>query len=520
MSHPHRRSVAAAAMIVLSSLAFASCAAQAPAPTSSDAAGASTLVVANRNEVTTLDPSQTSYLQVDSAVAPLYDTLTTYNADRELVGSLASDFVFNDDATALTITLRDDVTFHDGAPLTAEDVKYTLDRIITIGTGVVGQLAGYAGSTVVDDHTVEIQLKASDALFAAKLSRIYIVNSALVRENEGSDNAQSWLLSNDAGSGPYILVSNDSGTITYARYDEYFDFAPDRAATLVLRRIDELAANRDELIAGTIDAAAVASADVETIENAGLSVAAAGSSEAIVWFNNSVGATSDPAVRKAIRLAYDYQGGLDSIRGGAGELNSTVLPMGLACAADLPSVHQDLDEAKQVLADAGLSGLTITMRYQPAFEEQVQEATLLQSNLAEIGVTVNLEPIAFADYLTLLTDWSTVPELMLAGEGLPVPEPGVMLSQVYDSAAVGTNKAAFADPAVDALIAKLKATPDADERCGIIQDIETTLDEADAAMPLYTVTTQFAHGSRVALGDKAPLLPSGQVDFADLRVAN
>jgi len=507
---------AIAGFVAVTAVALASCAAQAPAD---GASGETTLVVANRNEVTTLDPSQTSYLQVDSAVAPLYDTLTTYDADGNLVGSLASEFSFDEDATHLTLTLRDDVVFHDGAALTAADVVYTLDRIQALGTGIVGQIAGYAGAEASDEHTVVISLDAPDALFAAKLSRVYIVNSALVAEHEGDDQAQSWLLANDAGSGPYSLESDDAGTITYTRFADYFDYADHRAATLVLRRIDELGAGRDELISGSVDAASVATADIDTVESSGLRVATGGSSEAIIWMNNSTGATSDPAVRAALRLAYDYQGGLDSIRGGVGEINSTVLPQGLACAADLPAAEQDLDAAAKILDDADITDLELTMRYQPAFEEQVQEATLLQSNLAEIGVTLNLEPIAFADYLTLLTDWSTVPELMLAGEGLPVPEAGVMLSQVYDSSAVGTNKAAFADDEVDDLIAELKQTPDADDRCAVTQEIETALDEADAAMPLYTIPSNIGFSAKVAADESAPLLPSGQIDFADLRVA-
>jgi peptide/nickel transport system substrate-binding protein len=514
------RPIAAASVLVGTLLVATACAAQAPQSASDDGSSAqdSTIIVANRNEVTTLDPSQTSYLQVDAAVAPLYDALVTYDADGELVGSLASEFAYNDDASALTITLRDDVVFHDGTPLTSADVQYTLDRIQRIGTGVAGQLAGYAGTEIVDDRTLTISLDGPDALFAARLSRIYIVNSALVAEHEGSDDAQSWLLKNDAGSGAYSLAANDSGTITYERFDDYFDFDEDRPATLVLRRIDELSAARDELLSGSIDAAMVTSADIAAVEDAGLTVAPATTSMAIVWLNNTTGATSDPAVREALRLAYDYQGGLDGIRDGSGTLNTTMLPAGLACEADLPPVSQDLDAARAVLEEAGIDDLTITMRYQPAFEEQVKEATLLQSDLAEIGVTLDLEPIAFADYLTLLTDPQTVPEMMLATEGLPVPEPGVMLAQVYDSQAQGTNKAAYDDPAVDELISQLVSTPDADDRCGIVQEIETTLDEADAAMPLYTVTSNWVTGDKVA-GDAAPLTPSGQIAFGELRVA-
>ncbi|WES63108.1 ABC transporter substrate-binding protein [Microbacter sp. GSS18] len=520
MPKSRNRYLASVPLLLTSALVISACAAQAPAAEDGSDAAGSTIVVSNRNEVTTLDPSQSSYLQVDTAVSPMYDTLLTYDDTGALVGSLASDFTYNDDATEITLTMRDDVVFHDGTPFTAADAKYTLDRIQTIGTGIVGQMAGYSSSEAVDDATLTITLEAPDALFASKLSRVYIVNSALVSENEGSDNAQSWLLNNDAGSGPYSLESSDSGTITYARFDDYFEFADDRPGTVVLRRIDELSASRDELLAGTVDATSVSAADIASVEDAGYTVVPVGSSMVIVWLNNATGATADPAVREALRLAYDYEGGLASIRNGAGQLNTTMLPAGLSCEADLPEVHQDLVEAQQILADAGLSDLTLTLSYQPAFEEQVQEATLLQSNLAEIGVELTLEPIAYADYLTSLTDWSTIPEMMLAGEGLPVPNPGVMITQVYDSAAVGTNKPAYSNPDVDALIAEVKATPDADAQCGLIQEIETILDADNASLPLYSTDSSWAFSDAIAAPSSAPRLPSGQLAIADLRVAD
>lgn len=507
-------------LALASALVLSSCSGGTTAEPADASSTDATIIVANRNEVTTLDPGQASYLQVDTAVEPLYDTLLTYDAEGSLVGALATEFTYNDDASELVITLRDDVVFHDGTPLTAADVVYTLDRIETIGTGIISQLTGYASSAVVDDHTLTIALEAPDALFASKLARIYILNSALVAENEGDDNAQGWLLNNDAGSGPYTLTSFESSAVSYARFDDYFEFDEERPGAVVLRRIDELAASFEELKAGTVDVAGLTADSVADAEAAGFATSPVTTSEAIIWMNNSTGATADPAVRKALRLAYDYTGGLTSIRGGAGTLNTTMLPAGLSCEADLPTVGQDLDEAASILEDAGIEDLNLTLRYQPAFDDQVKEATLFQSNLAEIGVTLNLEPIAFADYLTMLTDWNNIPELMLATEGLPVPEAGVMLTQVFNSQAVGTNKAAYSNPEVDELLDEVKTTPDADARCDAMMAVETILDEDAASMPLYTIDGTWAFSSKVEAPTAAPSSPSGQLAISSLRVAD
>lgn len=510
-----------AMMLVVGMTAMtASCVAERNGGAGSRDAADTTLTAAIRNEVTTLDPSQASYLQVDTAVAPLYDTLTTYDDRGNLVGSLAKSFTYDDDATALTVTLREDVLFHDGTPLTADDVVYSLDRNVAIGKGIITQTPSYDSAEATGDHTLVIRLKQPDALFSAMLSRVYILNATLVRGHEGDDHAQSWLLSHEAGSGRYSLAQRSAGTFTLARNNDYFRFDDRRPGTLVLRRIDDLAAARDELAVGSVDAAQINPVDEDAVTAAGGRVVDGNTSEAMIWLNNSHGETSDPAVRRALRLAYDYRGGLEKIRFGAGSAARTVLPNGLSCAADLPDREQDLAQARKILSDAGKSGLTLTLRYQPAFEEQVQEATLLQSDLRSIGVTLKLEPIAFADYLTMLTDWSTLPEMMLAGEGLPVPDPGVMLGQVYRSTAEGTNKAAYSSPRVDQLLDALDRTPDKADQCVLVTKIETILDDDSAAMPLYTFNTRVGLGEHVADdGRSLPLTPSGQYDYADLHVS-
>ncbi|BDZ51337.1 hypothetical protein GCM10025867_35780 [Frondihabitans sucicola] len=251
--------------------------------------------------------------------------------------------------------------------------------------------------------------------------------------------------------------------------------------------------------------------------SAGLKVASSATSAAYVYFNDSSGPTANPAVREAITLAYDYSGGLAKFRGGAGSLADGPLPASMSCRPTLPTVKQDLTKAKKVLADAGLANLTLTMRFQPAFSEQAQEATLLQSNLKQIGITVKLQPIAFADYLTLLGKFSTVPQLMLATDAAPYPDAGVMVSQEFSSKAVGTNKDAYSDPQVDSLLAKATSEPDAAERCGLYKQVQTLVTKDHGVMPLYTVDSLTAYSNGVqGAGLRAP---NGSLAVASLRLS-
>ena len=199
----------------------------------------------------------------------------------------------------------------------------------------------------------------------------------------------------------------------------------------------------------------------------------------------------------------------------AGHCIIQLLDQGFAVRTTVRSLTREA-AVRQVLADAGITDLTLTLNFQPAFSEQAQEATLLQSNLAEIGVTLNLEPIAFADYLNLLSDFSTIPEMMLATEAAPYPDAGVMLTRLFLSSAVGTNKMAYSNPDVDSLLAEANAEPDADTRCDYYMDAQTIIDEDNAIMPMYTVTAGTAHRPDIAGAELAA--PNGSLAISSLTV--
>jgi peptide/nickel transport system substrate-binding protein len=478
-----------------------------------------TLVVAYRNEVTTLDPARSDYLQVDAVDQVLYDTVIGY-AHGEMVPGLATAFTYSTDVTSLDLTLRPSATFHSGNPVTAADVVYSLDRYKTIGQGIAGQIASYDSATAPDDTHVTIKLTRPDALFMGALSRIYILDSKLVQKNAGSDNGQAWLLTHDAGSGPYQLGSSSAGTIELTRYDHYREFDEKRPAHMTFRRIDDRATTRDELAAGNVDLGQIAVRDAAAFEGSRSVVAAPApdANQAVIYFNTSKGAAANPVVRRALRAAFDYQGALKSIYNGNGTVSNGPLPTNLTCRPDLPTAKQNLPEAQRTLADAGLAGTTLTLRYQPVFDEQVRAATLLQSNLQQIGVTLNLQPIAFADYLTTLSDFSTIPDIMLLVENSSFPDPGVMATKNFWSKSVGTNRAAYSNPRVDALITRATSTPDAHTRCDLYAQAQTLIDADNASMPLLTVHDEYAH--RADVGGTDVQAPGGGIATRALTVGN
>ncbi|WP_427885439.1 ABC transporter substrate-binding protein [Kribbella sp. GL6] len=476
-----------------------------------------TVVFADRGQVPTLDPARSDYVQTDAADRILYDTLVTYDKQGKLVGELAESFAYSADVRSIKVKLRARAKFHDGTPVTAKDVAYTLDRNTKIA-GIDMLTKSYRSTTVDGDLGLTIQLKQPDTLFAGALSRIYIVNSALVQKHAGSDLGQSWLANHDAGSGPYALTSSVPGRIETQRYDGYWSFDDARPKKFVELQVDETAARRDGLVSGTIDITGVNSQDRPVVEKAGIEYQpTAGGGMDAIFFNTSYGPTANPKVRKAVRLAFDYEGSVAKIDAGDSEVANGPLPSYLPCRPDLPKSKQDLGRAKQLLAEAGLSNLRLTMTFQPAFAEQAQKATLLKSNLQQIGVTLDLQPITFPSYLTKLRDWKQVPQLMLLSENLPYPEPGIELSQVYNSKAVGTNKGAYKNPKVDALLDQAATEPDADKRCELYRTTQELIDADDVIMPLNYAKSGVYHSPGVTGVDRIAAASGVDLGYVTLK---
>ncbi len=475
-----------------------------------------TIIATYIGQMNTLDPLHSDYGSTNFVISAIYDTLVTYKG-TELTGSLASEFSYGDDARSISLTLRPDVKFHDGSPLTAKDVAYTLDRLKRLGVGIAALIESYDSTTITDDTHLTINLSKPNSLVLSALSKIYIVNSKLVEANKGNDDGQAWLQSNDAGSGPFTLRDQNNGVLVEL-FPDYWAPVADRPEAIVFRRIDESATRRDELSAGNIDVAfELADRDAAALANDPnvKVIPFKANTQAEIIFNTRFGPTADPKVRKALRMVYDYEGGLRAIRFNNGALANGPLPPLLNCRPELPPVKQDLEQAKALLAEAGASDIKLTMNFQPVFDTMKQEATLFQSNLREIGVSLELEPIAFPTYLQRLTKPETIPQMILLGDFAQFPDPGIMLIKGYKSDATGTNRPGYSNPEVDKLLDEALATADEAKRCELYRQLQVILDEDSVMIDMYSTSIPSAYrlGRLADLEASLLVTPAAPADF-------
>ncbi|HIP98936.1 TPA: ABC transporter substrate-binding protein, partial [Candidatus Bipolaricaulota bacterium] len=163
---------------------------------------------------TYIDPAVGSDFSSSSSFVNLYDTLVYPDVNGDPQPHVATRWDVSQDGKVWTFYLRDDVYFHDGTPLTAEDVKFSMDRITTIGEGYGFLFVGRIDHTeVVDEHTVRFYLVEPFGPFLSTLYRLYILNKELVEANikrpgpygDMGDYGKEFLLTHDAGSGPYMV---------------------------------------------------------------------------------------------------------------------------------------------------------------------------------------------------------------------------------------------------------------------------------------------------------------------------
>lgn len=466
--------------LAVGTLALGACSSSGNSANQGSASRTKTLIIAENEPPASFDPVQADNSTVDEVALPAYDTLVKYDDKGNIVGDLATQFAVGSGGKSISITLRPNVTFHNGSKLTSNDVKYTLDRDKKINIGVAAFLTDYVSTTVTDDTHLTINLSEPSGPFLGSLSRIYIVNSALVQKNAGSDDGQKWLATHDAGSGPYILKGyTPNQEADYVKYAKYWQGWSGQADAVQFKYMSNAATERSALLNNDVDLAM----DIDPNDWASF---AANSDYVVkksptnvvlyVFFKMSGGVTANKDLREAIAYAYNYPQHITNILKGAGQKVIGPLPQGMQCYD--PNVAQptyDLAKARQLLAASGLKHVTVTMTYLKATSEMEQAAALLQSNLNSIGVTLNLKAITYPEYVDLAKSNNTTPDLGMIYAFPAIPDPDAIMYQNFDSKFVngGQNWGGYKNPTVDHLVEQAQRLTNLSARCALYNQAET-----------------------------------------------
>lgn len=297
---------------------------EAPASEATEApaeeASGGTLTIGLPVEPETLDPGDAVYVQEQFILMNLFDSLLSISPDGELHPGLATAWEPNADYSEFTFTLRQDVTFHDGTPFTAEAVKASFDHInsdavLESGGKSLLQDHSYVETVVVDDYTVTVKFGASYPLFLRDASRQWLsISSPAALEASGADYGR-----NPVGTGPFKFVQWDAQSQIVLERNPDYNWGPEFAAhqgpanleQVVFRILPEAATRLtafetgEVLIAGeppALDAIALAGSGAATIQTF-----AQPGVPAILMINATKAPTDNVNVRKAMILAVNQE---------------------------------------------------------------------------------------------------------------------------------------------------------------------------------------------------------------------
>ena len=378
-------------------------------------------------EPTSFDPAVSQEGNSMPYYQAVYDTLIKRAPDGTLEPMLATEWTYNDDRTALTLTLRDDVTFSDGAAFDADGAKANIEHFLEAKGPQANQAASITSVEATDATTLVITLSAPDP------SLEYSLASSLGFMASPDAIGSEDIASTPVGSGPYTLDSASTivgSEYTFVRNADYWgDALPYDSIKFVL--LTDETARVNALRSGQINAAVfTAPSTAQELESSGFTVEGQlGDFSGFVFFDRTGQlnpAFADPRVREALTISIDKEALLENVGQGRGELTNQIFPsddFSYDKALDTDDrFAYDPDRAKQLLADAGYaSGLTVTMPISPVFDPSIY--TTIEQNFSDIGVT--MERVEFGPgqtipallggqfaitYFTLATfnDWTTV----------------------------------------------------------------------------------------------------------------
>lgn len=411
-----------------------------------------------------LDPSMALTVMEASAAALMFDALVMAKAEGGIENVLAESFEPNEDATVWTVRLREGLVFHDGKPVTADDVIFSIQHVVDPATKspYADVLSGVDVPKIqkMDNLTVEIPMKAPNGIFPDTTTGPPFMMILPV----GFDPKKP------VGTGPFVFQSFTPGQeLKVTRNPNYFVTGQPYLDEVVVTAFPDEASEINALISGNADViTGLTAASRAAIESGGGVVAATATGGWTPIIMNMQQAPFDNAdVRTAFKLIVDRQQLIDTIWGGDAQLGNDVFgKFDPLYNAGLPQRELDVEKAKELLKKAGQENLTVEFTTSDIFAGTVDLATVFAQQAKAAGVTVNVKKVDAGTFFgdgwlsyPLTTDyWSSSQLLPIVGQtlvtGAAYPETG------------------FSDPEYDALYQRAIATPDPTLRASLVEQMQ------------------------------------------------
>lgn len=450
-----------------------------------------------RDWPTYYDPAVGSSYTCSIAQTNIYDSLVFFdNQTLTVVPHVATSWDISEDGMTYTFHLRDDVVFHSGNILKASDVEYSMKRLLQIGQGPAYLYTSYiADCYAPDDTTFVVELSTPFAPFINALPRFFIVEQALVEANydmsvstygEYGDYGTNWLLTHDAGSGPYKTYEFMlEEYLIGERFEDYFlgwegdlERAPkyfkisnmaDAVAQRTAYANQELEVSSDSLPQETYEELAAMGASIVTKKGTG------------AWsilMNTKIAPTDDVNFRKALAYAFDYDTMQNVIFPTSEKMTGPVADGFFGKNEELEGYYFDLEKAKEYLAKSKYaddpSAWVVTMSWCAEVPEQEKLSLMFQAALEQLGIKLEITKKPFSAMSADAQTIETTPNTSIVQWSPDYYEAGSVFKSRYHSDSAGTWEQMewLLDDQLDAMIDDALSTIDDAQREAKYKEIE------------------------------------------------
>jgi len=366
------------------------------------------MVVASGQDIPNVDPHVASGYSSIALLRNLYDSLVRIEGNPpNIVPALAESWLVSDDGKEFLFRLRTDATFQDGTPVTADAVKYSLDRLMRLNKGPAWMFTGIMNpedaASVINAHTIKFKLNKPISAFLQVMPWLFIVNPKEVEANKGNDDGQTYLRKSVAGSGPFKLRRAEQGNLyELERVATYWRKQGAGNVSNVFWRIArETTTQRLMLEKGEAHMAMdLTSEDIEALRGKSgvVPIVETEFRTFSIKMNTQNGPLSDVNLRRAVAYAFDYEGMKQAA--GLADLMVGPLPTGIfGHDPKLAVPRTDLKKAKEYLAKskAPNGGIKLSISVISGLDQQRKYALVLLDSLKKLGIELDIKPMVWPD---------------------------------------------------------------------------------------------------------------------------
>jgi peptide/nickel transport system substrate-binding protein len=446
-------------------------------------------------QIGTIDPAKgTDYVQ-SMALINMYDSLVFPTGSGSIEPALATEWSISDDNLTYTFNLREDAVFHSGNDVTAEDVKFSFERLMDIGQGFAGNFAGVLDTeniTVENNSTVSFKLSEPFSPFLAMVVLVQVVDKQLIMDNladgeygDRGDYGQGFINENDAGSGAYELQSFTPGSgITFSRFpDAYHEFPEDGFNTVDVSIITENSTVQSQMRSGDLDMTGQyqSSETYQAIENMDGARVVRKPEFGLLYMkiNTQKPPCDDVKFREAMAWGFDYEQVVNDIVPNKKPAQGPIAPKWDVHDPDVLQPSYDPERARAALEESKYDPgeFTIKNTFTASYGFQERIGLLFKDNMKDIGIDVELNPQTWGTITDLATSVEDTPHTNQVFWGGKYPSPDSVFYSKFHSEAADTwiSMNHLQDEELDSMIEEARATADPARRAEVYRNLQSEI---------------------------------------------